>query len=177
MRSLKNNKKGFTIIEVLIVLAIAGVIILIMLLAVPALQRNSRNTQRRSDVSKMAGLLQEAINNNNGTNPASLPNVISEDSYGQYTSGDINYSASTSSPVTFSVASTTLNTVYLRNGLKCNNNGANAYSVAPAVKPPISTGTDATNIVKATGATLRNWVIVWAVESTSGNIQLQCSET
>jgi prepilin-type N-terminal cleavage/methylation domain-containing protein len=40
MLSLKNNKKGFTIIEVLIVLAIAGVIMVIVFLAVPALQRN-----------------------------------------------------------------------------------------------------------------------------------------
>ncbi|MDQ3065292.1 MAG: prepilin-type N-terminal cleavage/methylation domain-containing protein, partial [bacterium] len=37
---IKNNNKGFTIIEVLIVLAIAGLIMLIVFLAVPALQRN-----------------------------------------------------------------------------------------------------------------------------------------
>jgi prepilin-type N-terminal cleavage/methylation domain-containing protein len=33
------NKEGFTIIEVLIVLAIAGLIMLVVLLAVPGLQR------------------------------------------------------------------------------------------------------------------------------------------
>src|SRR5436190_398801 len=38
---------GFTIIEVIIVLAIASVIILIIFLAVPALQANSRNFQRK----------------------------------------------------------------------------------------------------------------------------------
>ncbi|HPW47952.1 MAG TPA: prepilin-type N-terminal cleavage/methylation domain-containing protein, partial [Candidatus Saccharibacteria bacterium] len=36
----KKDQKGFTIIEVLIVLAIAALILLIVFLAVPALQRN-----------------------------------------------------------------------------------------------------------------------------------------
>lgn len=67
----KTNKRqnGFTIIEVLIVLAIAGLIMLIVFLAVPALQRNARNTQRRSDVSALLGGATEYVNNNNGSLP------------------------------------------------------------------------------------------------------------
>jgi prepilin-type N-terminal cleavage/methylation domain-containing protein len=67
----KPNKRtqGFTIIEVLIVLAIAGIIMLIVFLAVPALQRNSRNNQRRSDVSHMAGLVNEYAANHAGAMP------------------------------------------------------------------------------------------------------------
>lgn len=53
------KEKGFTIIEVLIVLAIAGVIMAIVFLAVPALQRGQRNTQRRSDAAHMASLISE----------------------------------------------------------------------------------------------------------------------
>jgi type IV pilus assembly protein PilA len=64
-----NRDQGFTIIEVLIVLAIAGLILLIVFLAVPALQRNSRNTQRKDDVSRIGSAVQEFINNNNGTLP------------------------------------------------------------------------------------------------------------
>jgi len=67
---LKNKLKrseGFTIIEVLIVLAIAGLILLIVFLAVPALQRNSRNTSRKNDVSRVLGAAQEVINNNGGS--------------------------------------------------------------------------------------------------------------
>ena len=64
-----NREEGFTIIEVLIVLAIAGLIILIVFLAVPALQRNSRNTQRRNDVSALLGAVQEFSNNNGGDLP------------------------------------------------------------------------------------------------------------
>lgn len=70
LNKLKKNNKGFTIIEVLIVLAIAGLILLIVFLAVPALQRNSRNTQRRSDASKLLGAVTEWSNNNNGNMPA-----------------------------------------------------------------------------------------------------------
>jgi prepilin-type N-terminal cleavage/methylation domain-containing protein len=42
---------GFTIVETLIVLAIAGLILMMVFEAIPALQRSGRNNQRRSDVS------------------------------------------------------------------------------------------------------------------------------
>ena len=60
------RQEGFNIIEVLIVLAIAGLIILIVFLAVPALQRNSRNTQRTNDASLVSAAINECLNNNNG---------------------------------------------------------------------------------------------------------------
>lgn len=66
-----NKSKGFTIIEVLIVLAIAGLILLIVFLAVPALQRSARNTQRKNDVSAVLGGMSEYADNNNGTLPTS----------------------------------------------------------------------------------------------------------
>ena len=62
----QNSQEGFTIIEVLIVLAIAGLIILIVFLAVPALQRNSRNTQRNNDASIVGGAVNECLTNKNG---------------------------------------------------------------------------------------------------------------
>ena len=65
----KSNSKGFTIIEVMIVLAIAGLILLIVFLAVPALQRSSRNTQRKNDSSHLGGLISEWESNNAGTTP------------------------------------------------------------------------------------------------------------
>jgi prepilin-type N-terminal cleavage/methylation domain-containing protein len=69
----KPNNQGFTIIEVMIVLAIAGLILLIVFLAVPALQRNSRNTQRKNDVAGLLAAVSEFSNNNNGA----LPNTCS----------------------------------------------------------------------------------------------------
>jgi len=65
-----NKAEGFTIIEVLIVLAIAGLIMLIVFLAVPALQRNSRNNGRRNDVGRMGSAVSEYAANNNGSLPA-----------------------------------------------------------------------------------------------------------
>lgn len=72
LNKLSKRKEGFTIVEVLIVLAIAGVIMLVVFLAVPALQRNSRNTQRRSDVSHLSGLVNEYAANNAGILPKTV---------------------------------------------------------------------------------------------------------
>lgn len=53
MNTIKNQtKKGFTIIEVVLVLAIAGLIFLMVFLALPALQRSQRDTQRKQDASR-----------------------------------------------------------------------------------------------------------------------------
>jgi prepilin-type N-terminal cleavage/methylation domain-containing protein len=62
----KSNQKGFSIIEVLIVLAIAGLIMLIVFLAVPALQRSARNQGRQADASKFAAAVNQCLANNNG---------------------------------------------------------------------------------------------------------------
>jgi prepilin-type N-terminal cleavage/methylation domain-containing protein len=77
LQQIRNRKKsskglataGFTIIEVMIVLAVAGIIMAIVFLAIPALQRSNRNTQRKSDASRVAGLVSEYATNNNGTLP------------------------------------------------------------------------------------------------------------
>lgn len=66
---LKSKPSGFTIIEVLIVLAIAGLILMIVFLTVPALQRNSRNSQRKNDVAIVLGKLNDYVSNNNGALP------------------------------------------------------------------------------------------------------------
>ena len=65
----KRNSQGFTIIEVMIVLAIAALILLIVLLAVPALQRNSRNTAIKNDASAITAGVGEFASNNDGATP------------------------------------------------------------------------------------------------------------
>lgn len=90
------REQGFTIVEVLIVLAIAGLIILIVLLAVPALQRNQRNTARRNDVSRIGGAVQEFSNNNNGRTPGAgdVGDVVANaGDLSQYETGDISINA------------------------------------------------------------------------------------
>lgn len=66
MKVLNRRQSGFTIIEVMIVLAIAGVIMLALFLAVPALQRNSRNNQRNSDAALVSAAINECLNSRNG---------------------------------------------------------------------------------------------------------------
>ena len=61
--------QGFTIIEVLIVLAIAGLILAIVFLAVPALQRSSRNTAIKSDSANLLAAVNDYISNNSGALP------------------------------------------------------------------------------------------------------------
>ncbi len=75
--SIEHSNQGFTIIEVLIVLAIAGLILLIVFLAVPALQRNSRNTQRRTEAARLLAVTSEFVNNNGGIVPNTTAGVIS----------------------------------------------------------------------------------------------------
>jgi prepilin-type N-terminal cleavage/methylation domain-containing protein len=71
------RQEGFTIIEVLIVLAIAGLIMLVVFLAVPNLQRNQRNTSRRADAARIATAASNFVANNNGTIPSASADVTS----------------------------------------------------------------------------------------------------
>jgi len=66
----QKGQSGFTIIEVLIVLAIAGLILVAVLLAVPALQRNQRNTTYKNNANAAAAAVNEFKSNNSGSNPA-----------------------------------------------------------------------------------------------------------
>jgi prepilin-type N-terminal cleavage/methylation domain-containing protein len=63
------NKKGFTIIEVVLVLAIAGLIFLMVFIALPALQRSQRNTQRKDDMSRIMTAVTDFMGNNSGKSP------------------------------------------------------------------------------------------------------------
>ena len=63
------KKKGFTIIEVSLVLAIAGLIFLMVFIALPALQRSARDTQRREDMLNLISQIKKYQSNNRGTLP------------------------------------------------------------------------------------------------------------
>jgi prepilin-type N-terminal cleavage/methylation domain-containing protein len=65
---------GFTIIEVLIVLAIAGLVLLIVFFAVPSLQRNQRNTSRTQTVRLIVGTLEE-YNQTYGSYPQTISQI------------------------------------------------------------------------------------------------------
>ena len=72
------SKKGFTIIEVVLVLAIAGLIFLMVFVALPALQRSQRDTQRRDDMARFASQLTQYQSNNNNKIPSENANSTTE---------------------------------------------------------------------------------------------------
>ncbi|MEK9196120.1 MAG: type II secretion system protein [Patescibacteria group bacterium] len=170
MKDIIKKQKGFTIIEVLIVLAIAGLIILIVFLAVPALQRNSRNTQRKNDASAVLGATQEDVNNNNGAFRvvATTPNTINTTARTQLTT--INYNGVASGTANTLPANVNAETILVRNNLKCNNLGANAY-VSPGNETDnvaTTVGATAANIATAVSATSRTAVVIYAIERQGG---------
>ena len=67
--NVKQNTKGFTIIEVVLVLAIAGLIFLMVFIALPALQSGQRDTARKTDVGSVATAVSNYTANNRGAFP------------------------------------------------------------------------------------------------------------
>jgi prepilin-type N-terminal cleavage/methylation domain-containing protein len=88
-KHLQRKEGGFTIIEVLIVLAIAGLILLIVFLAVPSLRRNSRNTTAKNDAQNVAGGISEYQGANDGKLPTGVSGI-----------GTINYTGATGTNAT-----------------------------------------------------------------------------
>lgn len=66
---MKKTTNGFTIIEVVLVLAIAGLIFLMVFLALPALQRSQRDTARRSDAGRLMSQVSAFQANSKGVVP------------------------------------------------------------------------------------------------------------
>ena len=74
MNSKITKEKGFTIIEVVLVLAIAGLIFLVVFLALPALQKSQRDNQRKNDVGRLVAAVGSAKANSNGKTPLTFTN-------------------------------------------------------------------------------------------------------
>lgn len=142
MKKLKSE--GFTIIEVMIVLAIAGLIILVVLLAVPALQRNSRNTALKNDAAAIAAAVSEYSSNYNGATPSSVTQSDSEVTIGNGTNSSTAKVQAGTSVVTTTPGSDP-GTLYVRVGQKCTSD----------------TGTDTTT-------SRRSVAIVYNIETSSG---------
>ena len=61
MNKLIKRTKGFTIIEVVLVLAIAALIFLMVFIALPALQKSQRDTARKNDASVVTAAVQNFV--------------------------------------------------------------------------------------------------------------------
>lgn len=82
--AMANFRRGFTIIEVSLVLAIAGLIFIMVFIALPAVQRTQRDAEREENISSMLQALKKYQTNNRGALPADTP------------SGEVGYNASAS---------------------------------------------------------------------------------
>lgn len=144
----RKRDEGFTIIEVMIVLAIAGLIMLIVFLAVPALQRSSRNTQRTQDVGTIGTAAQDVISNNNGTLSSLTTATLAADltNLAYYQTSAITVAAGPAAVTN----GTTPDTVVVYTGAKC---------------ASMAGGMGATN----SGALSRQLAIVYTVEAGSSN--------
>lgn len=132
LSNIKKRTEGFTIIEVMIVLAIAGLIMLIVFLAVPALQRNARNTQRRNDAGHLSALISEYVANNNGKLPSGFGGGAGQLDLGNEKFSIMDTPATIAANNTFgSTSAMNVNTTYT-----CSSNllalgaGARAYAVS-----------------------------------------------
>lgn len=67
--NVQRNTKGFTIIEVVLVLAIAGLIFLMVFIALPALQRSQRDSSRKTEVGTVVSSIQSYMSNNRNAIP------------------------------------------------------------------------------------------------------------
>jgi prepilin-type N-terminal cleavage/methylation domain-containing protein len=165
LSKLKKNNKGFTIIEVMIVLAIAGLIILIVLLAVPALQRNGRNTAIKNDASVVAGNVGEFASNNDGAMPTAAKSTCNTTVTGPF---DINNASGTKSTVKVQGSTQTICTD--ATVAKITPDAGNLY-VDFGAKCAAVTATDVTPVKQG-----RATAIVYAIEA-GGSLKAACLDT
>jgi prepilin-type N-terminal cleavage/methylation domain-containing protein len=63
------QQKGFTIIEVVLVLAIAGLIFLMVFVALPSLQKGQKDAQRKQDLARISTQITNYVTNTRGAVP------------------------------------------------------------------------------------------------------------
>lgn len=154
-----SDQKGFTIIEVLIVLAIAGLIMVVVFLAVPALQRSGRNNALNTDANNILTGVGNYISNNNGTLPATQTSAAP--------SGGVVTIGSSGNTETVKVDSGAA--AFLINGTTITNASAVGTIQAITGQNAICNST-ASGLGTAGSASTRAYVILYVAESGNGNI-------
>lgn len=157
----RTNNKGFTIIEVLIVLAIAGLIMLVVFLAVPALRRNAANSGRTNDAAKVSSAVTDCLSSHNGL-AASCQTVAAN-------SVDVTGLSQLTGTATFGTATASSGTV-ITNSTLSTTNDADASNYVVMYKAKCSTDGSG-NMVGSSNT--RDFAVGYNIKSSSG-IVLQC---
>jgi prepilin-type N-terminal cleavage/methylation domain-containing protein len=85
MISLKSKEKGFTIVELLIVIVVIGILVALVITTFSGIQRRARDTERQTDIKAMHGQV-EAYYAQNGNYPT-LANLNDDDWVGTNLAG------------------------------------------------------------------------------------------
>ena len=136
------QKQGFTIIEVVLVLAIAALIFLMVFLAFPALQRNQKDQQRRTDIGRFVSQMSQYETNTSGSVPANQNALNTFVSSYLRSGGDTFKDPDSGNDYTVSLATPTnpaLGTIYYMNNAKCNSAGNGFVSGAGSRKIAVLT--------------------------------------
>lgn len=130
MRNMSSRQAGFTVVETLFVLAVAGIILLIVFLAIPQLVRNGRNNQRTEDVQIILQAVSRYELNHAGTLPGTgqlrgFLNTYEKDKLTFYDPSGVtvNVSSPTNGLENYPTGSVGLNNVEIDNHAKCLANG------------------------------------------------------
>lgn len=171
---IRHNRKptarqaGFTIVETLIVLAVAGLIALIVFEAIPSLTRNSRNSQRRQDVAAILQAVGHYEFNNSDNFPAGCGS-----GYGSNCKTGTNTSLLYYTKLSYFDATTNVVTVHPQVS------GSSLAAATNINKVDIYNyelcSTTTTGAAISTGADYTNVVALYAVETGSGSLG-QCQQ-
>lgn len=94
MRTTKQSNKGFTIIEVVLVLAIAGLIFLMVFIALPQMRRSQRDAERRDDMMLFVEAVKKFQTNNRGVLPGILDSgstTVNQNTYDSSSDGEFSW--------------------------------------------------------------------------------------
>lgn len=155
-----SKSSGFTIIEVMIVLAIAGLILGMVLIAIPTLERNSRNNQRKQDVATVLAAISRYGLNNSGEFPAAgTESVVLSSAFKLYyysDSGQVEFAPQTNTTATDHLGTNDIDKVTVYNYAKCES--------------------DNSGKAIAKGAGYDNVVVLFTIESGNSNTANRCQQ-
>jgi prepilin-type N-terminal cleavage/methylation domain-containing protein len=129
------KERGFTIIEVVLVLAIAALIFLMVFLALPALQSSQRDTARKNDVSIVASAMTTYRGNNRQTTPDAAQLKTYLTNLSSNSSSD-NVTVNTSKPTSVTATEGAITVV---TGMKCGSSNGAAMSLTTGLASGFAT--------------------------------------
>ncbi len=166
----RSGEAGFTIVEVLIALATAGLIFIIIFNAIPGLVRNSHNNQRKQDVTAVLGAISQYELRNSGNLPSSYTVLTGAPGAPTFGEGVIKLSYYDATNITVSPQTPTAF------------GSTNSYSSIPGGGGPDSifitnfmVCDPSTQTANTTGAGYRDIVALYDIETSSG-VAFKCQQ-